>query len=159
MEPNLLIEYRCVCGKLLFKGLLLLSIIEVKCKRCGETRIFRDDRRGIRSFMLVVDGRGRVVDACAGIVALECSRQYVIGKLLFDILPLARDAPYQEIIKTRPASNRAYQIRNNMLLLHDRKVTLESHIVPIDSPETERARYGAGKNRLLYHVFNLIKEV
>ncbi len=31
-------EYRCTCGKLLFKGVLLFSTIEIKCKRCGEVR-------------------------------------------------------------------------------------------------------------------------
>lgn len=31
-------EYRCTCGKLLFKGVLFLSAIEIKCKRCGEIR-------------------------------------------------------------------------------------------------------------------------
>lgn len=28
-------EYRCTCGKLLFKGTLLFSTVEIKCKRCG----------------------------------------------------------------------------------------------------------------------------
>jgi len=27
-------EYRCGCGKLLFKGLVLKGVVEVKCKRC-----------------------------------------------------------------------------------------------------------------------------
>ncbi len=149
MEPNLLIEYRCACGKLLFKGLMLVSVVEIKCKRCGAVRIFRDDMKGIRSFMLIVDGRGRVVDACEGVRVLECSRRYVVGKLLFDILPLARDARYQEIIQDpgEVAPNGVYQIRNNTLLLRDRKVPLESHIVPVDS-----------KNGSLYRVFNVIKE-
>ncbi|MBI5456881.1 response regulator [Candidatus Kaiserbacteria bacterium] len=39
-------EFRCVCGKLLFKGTLHFSTIEVKCKRCGEiTRIDASDRK------------------------------------------------------------------------------------------------------------------
>ncbi len=32
-------EYRCTCGKLLFKGVLFFSSIEIKCKRCGEIRV------------------------------------------------------------------------------------------------------------------------
>lgn len=28
-------EYRCPCGKLLFKGLLIDSTVEIKCKNCG----------------------------------------------------------------------------------------------------------------------------
>ena len=36
--PTELPEYRCVCGKLLFKGKLIFSTVEIKCKRCGEVR-------------------------------------------------------------------------------------------------------------------------
>lgn len=146
MDTTLLKEYRCACGKLLFRGLMHISTVEVKCKRCGKTRVFRDDARGARSFMLVVDDGGKVVDACDGIVALELSRQYVVGKLLSDILPLVRDAQYQEIINTegKTKSGENYQIRNNTLLLRDRNALLESHIVPI----------GDGS---LYRIFNIIK--
>ncbi len=35
MEPNILNEYRCGCGKLLFKGSLFTCALEIKCKRCG----------------------------------------------------------------------------------------------------------------------------
>lgn len=34
----LLPEYRCPCGKLLFKGVLMLSEIEMKCRYCGKVR-------------------------------------------------------------------------------------------------------------------------
>lgn len=146
MEPNLLIEYRCACGKLLFKGVMLVSVVEIKCKRCGKTKTFKDNMQGIRLFMLVVDGGGRIVDACEGVAVLECSRQYVIGKLLPDIFPLARDARYQEIIKSDPASGHNYQIRNNTLLLRDRKMSLESYIV------------SDNKNKSLRRIFNIIKE-
>lgn len=147
MEANILIEYRCACGKLLFKGLMLISVVEIKCKRCGATKIFRDDTRGIRSFMLVVDCDGRIVDACDGVAALEFSRSYVIGRLLSDTLPLVRDAHYEEITKTEPTSDDSYQIKNNTLLLRDRKVPLESHVFPIRD-----------KNKQLYHVFNIMKK-
>ncbi len=34
-------EYRCKgCEKLLFKGILVESEIEVKCKRCGKINVF-----------------------------------------------------------------------------------------------------------------------
>lgn len=32
-------EFRCECGKLLFKAAELLGIIEIKCKRCGQVRM------------------------------------------------------------------------------------------------------------------------
>ncbi len=45
MEFPPLSEYRCDCGKLLFKGSLLVSVIEVKCKRCGEVLTFKGKKR------------------------------------------------------------------------------------------------------------------
>lgn len=45
-ESGELPEYRCTCGKLLFKGVLLFSTIEIKCKRCHEVcRIDNTDQR------------------------------------------------------------------------------------------------------------------
>jgi len=29
-------EYRCECGKLLFKGLLIESEVQIKCRGCGK---------------------------------------------------------------------------------------------------------------------------
>ncbi|OGZ10578.1 MAG: hypothetical protein A3D65_05835 [Candidatus Lloydbacteria bacterium RIFCSPHIGHO2_02_FULL_50_13] len=37
-------EYRCpTCRKLLFKGLLIDSEVEAKCRGCGELNIFRGE--------------------------------------------------------------------------------------------------------------------
>jgi len=41
MHHENLQEYRCACGKLLFKGNLISATVEVKCKHC----------RGISSFL------------------------------------------------------------------------------------------------------------
>lgn len=149
MEQNLLNEYRCSCGKLLFKGFVLVAVVEAKCKRCGQTKTFRNKIQGVHSFMLVVDGAGKILDACQGVAALECSRQYVIGKSLLDILSLARDTQYQEILPTGSeiaADSAVYQIKNNTLLLRDRKMPLETYVVPV-------------KSGSLYHTFNVIKEI
>ncbi|MBY0294233.1 Com family DNA-binding transcriptional regulator [Patescibacteria group bacterium] len=35
-------EYRCACGKLLCKGLLLMGTIEIKCRRCGTLQTFEE---------------------------------------------------------------------------------------------------------------------
>ena len=32
-------EYRCSCGKLLFKGDVVKGCVEIKCKRCGMMRV------------------------------------------------------------------------------------------------------------------------
>jgi len=31
-------EYRCDCGRLLFKGELLKCLVEIKCKKCGKIK-------------------------------------------------------------------------------------------------------------------------
>lgn len=33
-------EFRCNCGKLLFKGLGVAGIVELKCKRCNSLKRF-----------------------------------------------------------------------------------------------------------------------
>jgi|GEM_PF-5446131 len=38
MKEECLNDYRCDCGKLLFKGSELRGKIEIKCKRCGKIR-------------------------------------------------------------------------------------------------------------------------
>lgn len=40
MKNNFLKEFRCPCGKLLFKGNLLGSVVEIKCKKCGRVQLF-----------------------------------------------------------------------------------------------------------------------
>jgi hypothetical protein len=37
-SDQLLQEFRCTCGKLLFKGLLVKGIVEIKCKRCQDIK-------------------------------------------------------------------------------------------------------------------------
>lgn len=136
----------------MFKGFILMAVVEIKCKRCGAMRIFKDDMQGTRSFMLIVDGGGKIVDACEGVAALECSRQYVIGKFLLDILPLARDADTQSLLPN-PNESKSYQIKNNTLLLRDRKLPIESHVVLAGSSKNE-----IDKNGSLYRIFNVIRE-
>gem|GEM_PF-3537403 len=36
-----LMEQRCICHKLLFKGEVLLGFIEIKCKTCGKITSFQ----------------------------------------------------------------------------------------------------------------------
>lgn len=43
MENSLLKEYRCACGKLLFKGFLTNAVIEIKCKRCEKVNLFEEN--------------------------------------------------------------------------------------------------------------------
>jgi len=46
MDASNLKEYRCTCGKLLFKGLILVALIEIKCKRCRTINHFQEEHCG-----------------------------------------------------------------------------------------------------------------
>jgi PAS domain S-box-containing protein len=62
--------YRCICGKLLFKGLLLSSTIQIKCKKCGELISFQglsDQPTREDKYALMTDKQGRVISASSNI--------------------------------------------------------------------------------------------
>lgn len=40
MQQQSLQEYRCMCGKLLFKGSIVHEIVEIKCKHCRKISAF-----------------------------------------------------------------------------------------------------------------------
>ncbi len=56
MENSHKREYRCNCGKLLFRGYLAVAVIEIKCRRCGKLNSFKEDifQKGIASFELKI---------------------------------------------------------------------------------------------------------
>ncbi|HUO55865.1 MAG TPA: hypothetical protein VMU27_00285, partial [Candidatus Paceibacterota bacterium] len=61
MNQSDLGEYRCSCGKLLFKGTLSAGVVEVKCRRCGSTKQF--EQFDANAFLVVdSDTSGRVED-------------------------------------------------------------------------------------------------
>ena len=48
-----LVEYRCGCKKLLFKGILYTGIVEIKCSRCAAILVFVDtDNKGDKELTL-----------------------------------------------------------------------------------------------------------
>lgn len=78
MGENTLAEYRCRCGRLLFKGMLYLSIIELKCKKCGTITLFYefdhmlDPAAG--GYVFLVDETGLIVGASKTIQSLGYSQ-------------------------------------------------------------------------------------
>lgn len=67
INPSVLREYRCQCGKLLFKGCLLISLVEVKCRACGRIAVFHGATEGdmVTSdrYVLMLDRHARIMDA------------------------------------------------------------------------------------------------
>jgi hypothetical protein len=74
--PSELKEYRCECGKLLFKGCLLISLVEVKCKSCGRLMLFRGVREESVAqpdrYVLMLDKQANIMDA-------SFNAQYLLG--------------------------------------------------------------------------------
>jgi phage FluMu protein Com len=56
MQTQSLQEFRCLCGKLLFKGVLVASIVEIKCLRCRSINTMRGTE-AVGLIFLDQDGR------------------------------------------------------------------------------------------------------
>ena len=57
-------EHRCVCGKLLLKGIFFDGSLEIKCKRCGVintigTIKLADDAT---HYLLIINGHGDIIN-------------------------------------------------------------------------------------------------
>lgn len=68
MRSTPLAEYRCTCGRLLFKGTVRTFGVEIKCRRCGAIRAFgtQADEAGRYGFVV----RGGVIIAASESVGL-----------------------------------------------------------------------------------------
>lgn len=115
-------EYRCRCGKLLFKGTIILSTIEVKCKRCGSTETFHyEEPTAPVSFTVTLDGGGIIVDACRAVLCAGWERQALIGKHFSTLFPLLKEATemHHLVAPVKGKQKRQFEIQNNTLLLRD----------------------------------------
>ncbi len=93
------VEYRCSCGRLLFKGLVLSGHVEVKCKRCSEVVLFDQPRDGLEckeegtEYALLVGTHGYIQDASASALdILGYSRESLRTMTLHDIPALEKDS-------------------------------------------------------------------
>lgn len=68
-------EYRCQCGKLLFKGLMLVSLIEIKCLRCGTIQLIN----GMSSNFLGEDKYAFLYNEEGIILSASISANYILG--------------------------------------------------------------------------------
>lgn len=64
MDTYLIEDYRCSCGRLLFKGMLLGGTIEIKCPRCSRlnrlgTIHLLDDRS---RYLLIINDHGKITN-------------------------------------------------------------------------------------------------
>lgn len=129
-------EYRCHCGKLLFKGAIILSTIEVKCKRCGGTEIFNHkEPTAPISFTVTLDSGGIIIDACRAVLCVGWERKALIGKHFSILFPLLKDAPEVKhlVAGVKGKQGRQFEIQNNTLLLRD------GGMIPAESYISSRA--------------------
>lgn len=98
-------EYRCGCGKLLFKGAILLSTVEVKCPRCGSIRDIRELNNDIfdkDSFGLLFDEQGKVATACQNAELMLGYDMVEFQELdISGVLPAFPPGFYQRLIRDR----------------------------------------------------------
>ncbi len=81
MKSYLNADYRCQCGKLLFRGLILKDILNTKCPRCNALSSFK----GVGVF----DNENRVALLCAEdgkIVNASASLQEIFGYAVEDVI-------------------------------------------------------------------------
>lgn len=127
-DTGFLEDYRCSsCNKLLFKGLLIISTVQIKCRKCGALVMFNDLDSLIDEdvFSLLANDKGIVVNM--GLYKKEfCGNQRsFIGKQL---LALLRVMGYPNL----------YKEIQGTFISPDYEKTFERKIMLNDSPVTCR---------------------
>lgn len=83
-------EWRCECGKLLFKGAFLAGLIEVKCSRCKRMvylQQFHSYTANHNSFMATATPDGTILTVSQGILdALGYKEENLVGKNFTDFI-------------------------------------------------------------------------
>lgn len=135
MSSTLLTEYRCSCGKLLFKGLLCQCVVEVKCRRCGSMTTW-----GLAEefpYALIESDADAWMTCVSGDIenVLGCDREYLIGRPITDIFPFIRDVSEKGKAPDRP--EQAYDLKDAALMLRDgQERSVEGCVVPRYQGET-----------------------
>jgi len=153
MDTSSLKEYRCTCGKLLFKGHIVLSVIEIKCKRCGTVRLIRETNSGESgsfSFAIILDCNGIIINLSHTVVLiLGWNTADMLGKPIADFCPpLAGTKEDSRPLYVRNMP-KPFDVRNNICIHRDgHHMPMESHFV---------CDYNGGKFSG-YRMFNWIGE-
>lgn len=83
-------EWRCRCGRLLFKGAFVVGIIEIKCPRCKRIVYLQEYSAfpsGRESFMAIVDLNGQISMVSKGVKdILGYQESDLVGKSLSELL-------------------------------------------------------------------------
>ena len=131
--PEFLQAYRCTsCGKLLFKGVLIVSTIQVKCRKCGTLATFGrlDDITDEDQFSLLVDNTGTVVATGQYKKAFCGPQQNLVGTKLFALLLLmGHEKQYETIMNSLETPNQV-EIRSLSANILNDRLTLQWRLMP-----------------------------
>ena len=112
-ENELLNDYRCMCGKLLFRGLILSGAIEVKCRNCkhitsvdGIVGSFLNDDRYI--LLTARDGRIEKTSITAA-TKLGYTTAQLTALHLHDVLMVDADKFYASLLSILSATHATTQ--------------------------------------------------
>ncbi len=132
MNSQQLKEYRCTCGKLLFKGKLLLSTVEVKCRHCRTINTYHEEyHEGKVSFVIFLNNNGIVVDVCRTAASVGSGRSRMIGKQSVDLLPLLKNTQEYRDNLLSNVLRIPFEISHNIITLSDgESLSVESSFVP-----------------------------
>lgn len=113
MRQSVSTEYRCACGRLLFKGLLVQGVVEVKCHRCSEHTSF-SYAEPLLTILIDCDER-EFVRSVSGSLFLypQYQRDYLLGKRVDEVVPLLREQPQSSPTLAR------YDLKDSALQLRD----------------------------------------
>lgn len=140
-------EYRCDCGKLLFKGILMLSSIEIKCRNCGKVRAIgrkhEDLPENQYAFVSAISTKDAyaqddpspfVVDVTDSALAiLGWERDELVGREVRSIDPLSKSGAYGKLWKYliakkfQPFTLEAYQPKKDGSFVRSRARTTFQH--------------------------------
>jgi phage FluMu protein Com len=142
--PIPLTEYRCTCGKMLFKGVLLSSWVEIKCKRCSSLLVFgvESSFEEIEQYSVLVDEEGKIVEVSpAALTTLSYSREEIVGMPIVefdknaDQLQLSRDGA---TILTRKHIKRIGSTNNQRIHLYE--IRTQPTILLRDAPSHQELK-------------------
>jgi phage FluMu protein Com len=105
MKNSLLLEYRCTCHNLLFKGIVSSrSSLEIKCKKCSKITFLNsniDNNIDDDHFTLALDKSGKIIDfSISSSKILEYSATELKKMSIYDIAPNARNSDFLKMWET-----------------------------------------------------------
>ena len=135
MEQHVTKEFRCGCGKLLFKGVLIGSSVEIKCLRCGKINEF--DTFGLdndSSYTILFDSDGAIIEASKSIEnVLGHNPQDLIGKDISYVSAMPESA-LRDVFQRIKAHKGAYRLVSHHKNTHGELIPVSVSIRYMEEP-------------------------